>query len=107
MYRFAARTLTDNVATLQIDVATLRIQRADFKRDINDFVNDGVARPNGETGTIAAITVKIQRAGKKADATIMLMRAELHEAHFSAENLATGLCAGGAPHKAPTIPLVH
>jgi hypothetical protein len=107
MDRFAARTVIDNVATMQNDVATLRTQRADFQRDINDFVNDGVARPNGEPGTIEAITDKIQGAVKKADATIMLLRAELHQAHFSAANLATGLCAGDAPHKAPTIPLVH
>jgi hypothetical protein len=107
MDRFAVRTVTDDVRGMQKDVATLRTQRADFKRDINDFVNDGVARPNGEPGTIEAITDKIQGAVKKADATIMHIEADLHQAHFSAARLATGRCAGDAPHQAPTIPLVH
>ena len=107
MDRFAARTVIDNVAALQADVATLRRQRADFKRDINDFVNDGVARPKGERGTIEAITDEIQGAVKKANGTIKLIRAKLHQAHSSAAKLATGLCAGDGPHQAPTIPLVH
>jgi hypothetical protein len=107
MDSFAVGTVTDNVAAIQNDVATLRTQRADFRRDINDFVNDGVARPNGEQGTIEAITGKIDEAVSKADATIRAIRAELDEAHSSAASLATGACIGDAPQKAPTIPLVH
>jgi hypothetical protein len=107
MDSFAAGTVTDNVAAMQNDVATMRTQRADFKRDINDFVNDGVARPKGELTAIEAITDKIQGAVAGANATIMAIRTELGAAHSSAAGLAAGQCAGAAPQKAPTIPLVH
>jgi hypothetical protein len=107
MDSFASGTVTANVTALQKDVTTMRAQRADFKRDINDFVNDGVVRPADEPMTLAEITREIKHAVKDADRTIMAIRADLKAAHSSAKSLATGPCARHAPARAPTIPLVH
>ena len=107
MDSFAVGTVTDNVAAVQNDVTVLRVERADFERDVNNFVNDGVARPKGEPATIEAITVKIETAVADANATIKAIRTELGAAHASAAGLASGRCASDAPHAAPAIPLVH
>jgi hypothetical protein len=107
MDNFGSRTVTHDVIAMQNDVTTMRAERADFKRDINDFVNDGVARPADEPMTLAEITREIKHAVKHADRMIMAIRADLKAAHSSAKSLATGPCARHAPEGAPTIPLVR
>ena len=107
MDSFAGGTVTDNIAAMQNDVTVMRVQRADFERDVNDFVNDGVARPKGEPTTIGAITGKINTAVAHANKTIRAIRGELSAAHALAARLATGGCASDAPPAAPAIPPVH
>jgi hypothetical protein len=107
MDKFASGTVTGDIAAMQNDVTAMRTERADFERDINDFVNDGVPRPTYEPLTIAAITSRIEKAVANADATIMAIRASLRAAHSSAGGLATGSCARDAPTGPPAIPLVH
>jgi hypothetical protein len=107
MDNFAVGTVTDEVAAMQVDVNALRAERADFARDINGFVNDGVARPASEPSTIGAITTKIEHAVSQADRVIGRIRLALSHAHSSADSLASGTCAHKAPPTAPLIPLVH
>jgi hypothetical protein len=107
MDNFASGTVIDDVAATQNDVSALRAERADFKRDINDFVNDGVPRPAEERSTIAAITGMIRHAVGNANNAIKAIRRELRRAHSSAASHATGECVHDAPASAPTIPLVH
>lgn len=107
MDSFAARTVIDNVAAMQGDVTTMRKERADFKRDINGFVNDGVARPRSEQRTVAAITGKIAAAVREANKLIKAIRAELHNAHLFADQLASRSCTAKTLGAAPTIPFVH
>jgi hypothetical protein len=107
MDNFATGTVTGEVAAMQADVNSLRAERTDFTRDINGFVNDGVARPASEPSTIGAITTKIEHAVSQADRTISRIRLALSDAHSSADGLAFGTCVHKAPPTAPLIPLVH
>jgi hypothetical protein len=107
MDNFAVGTVTDEVAAMQGDVNAVRAARADFARDINGFVNDGVARPATEPSTIAAITAKIEHAVSQADRTINRIQVALSNAHSSADSLAFGRCAHKAAPAAPLIPRVH
>ena len=107
MDNFARGTVTDDATALQGDVNVLRAARGDFERDINDFVNDGVARPAGEPGTLQAITDKIERALKDARRPISAIWADLSRAHSSARSLATGPCKNDPPEGMPPKPLVH
>jgi len=106
MDNFAAGAVTDDATALQNDIAQMRAERADFTRDINDFVNDGIARP-AEGPLVAALTDAIGDAKNAADGTIMAIQAELNAAHSSAKRLATGFCSSDAPASAPTIPHVN
>lgn len=107
MDNFARGTVTDDATALQGDVNALRAARGGFERDINDFVNDGVARPPGEPGTIEAITDRIEGALAEARAPISAIWADLGAAHSSARNLATGPCKDDPPEGMPPEPLVH
>lgn len=107
MDNFARGTVTDDATAVQGDVIALRAERGDFERDINDFVNDGVARPAGEPGTIEAITDRIEGALADAHAPISAIWADLSAAHSSARSLATGPCKNDPPEGLPPKPLVH
>lgn len=107
MDNFARGTVTDDATAVQGDVNALRAARGDFERDINDFVNDGVARPTGEPGTIEAITDRIEGALANAHASISAIWADLSAAHSSARSLATGPCKNDPPEGMPPKPLVH
>lgn len=107
MDNFARGTVTDDATALQGDVNALRAARGGFERAINDFVNDGVARPTSELGTIEAITDKIDGALTGAQTPIAGIWHDLSVAHASASKLATGRCKNDAPEGMPPKPVVH
>jgi len=107
MDNFARGTVTDDATAMQDNINALRTEQADFIRDINDFVNDGVARPVGEVATIAAITGKIERAVASAQKTISTIWADLRAAHVAAGSLATGKCKSDAPEGMPPEPVLR
>jgi hypothetical protein len=107
MDSFARGAVTDNATALQGDINVLRAERADFERDINDFVNDGVARPASEPVTISAITHRIEGAVTGAHKTILAIWADISAAHASAGSLAKGTCRNDAPEGIPPKPPIH
>jgi hypothetical protein len=107
MDNFARGTVTDDATAMQDNINALRTERADFSRDINDFVNDGVARPVGEVATIAAITGEIGRAVANEQKTISAIWADLRRARASAGSLVTGKCKSDAPEGMPPEPVVR
>jgi hypothetical protein len=107
MDNFARGTVTDDATAMQDNINALRTERADFNRDINDFVNDGVARPVDEVVTIAAITREIEDAVASARKTISAIWADLRAARRSAGHLVTGKCKSDAPEGIPPEPPVR
>jgi len=91
---FAANTVVNDRNNLQDAINQLRADVIDFNADIADFINDGVPRPSGATGTITDISDKIQLAISQANAAIKAMNGYVSRAYrIGAKLAARGHCA--------------
>ncbi len=104
---FVLGTVTADRKNVQIDINHIRHDRATFKQDMFDFLNDGVARPAGAKRAIEQITAKIILAKSRANRLISAINSVVRNAYRTGNTLATGHCIGDGPgNQVPQVALV-
>jgi hypothetical protein len=107
---FVVRAVTADRNNLQKDINHIRHDRSDFKKDLDDFLNNGVARPIGARHAIERITGKIILTKARGNRLISAINEAVRTAYQRGNAVAGTVseCSGDGPGgQIPRIALVN